>query len=141
MRAYVCHGLDAMSQSKNLIVLQEELTKEERVFSHTRSSFKRGLAGSYGGPRALVSRSHVQAHVVTCRLHYVVMQPHFGFNPSQCRYHKAEQGQTLVDLGNEAKISRRFQDAHNKQRFKKNFGDTQLVNASTADLELQESFF
>jgi hypothetical protein len=27
-----CHGSDAISQSKNLIILQEELTKEERFF-------------------------------------------------------------------------------------------------------------
>jgi hypothetical protein len=27
-----CHGLNAMSQGKNLIVLQEELTKEGRFF-------------------------------------------------------------------------------------------------------------
>ncbi|KUJ11404.1 uncharacterized protein LY89DRAFT_674721 [Mollisia scopiformis] len=64
----VCHGLDAMSQSKNLIVLQKELTKERRVLSCTRSSFKRGsrwfvewparfgVAQSCAGPR-----SHVQA--------------------------------------------------------------------------------
>ncbi len=29
---YNCHGLNAMSQGKNLIVSQEELTKEERFF-------------------------------------------------------------------------------------------------------------
>jgi hypothetical protein len=54
-----------MKHCKNLIVLQEELTKERRRSLKLYDEFSRGASvSSYVGPRALVARSHVSATLV-----------------------------------------------------------------------------
>ena len=52
-----------MRHYKNLIILQEELTKEGRSLELC-EEFSRTCLGSYGGLRVLEARSHVGATLV-----------------------------------------------------------------------------
>jgi hypothetical protein len=68
-------GWMQMKHCKNLIVLQEELTKEGRSLELCKE-FSRTCLGSYGGLRVLEARTHVEATLV------VVVRAKVGFNPS-----------------------------------------------------------